>query len=428
MLLLKNWAQVMIVKRETCEQRLETINLADKQHQASKQTMLRRFASNRNRPVVLAVLVVAVVGFAVGLLNFIFANSSQAEFDFSLLFYSGTVVTDDQQRTFPLTGRLSILPNNVLCSRCASSCSCSNCSGAGVDDDYLVIVKSRISEFDQRDAIRRTWAAALVSRIVFVVGRSTLNAVNTHARLEAERFGDILQTDHLDSYSNLSYKSLGVLHWIVEHCPTHRFYVYMDSDVLIWLGGLRSFVRTVPYRRGTIYCNCWSGATIRRSGKHAVPLASDSFTTYPVYCAGGLMIMTGDVPALLLRAHQSVLSLNSRKERSMGYIGVDDAYFTGILADRVGVRRVKALDVDINLNGVPTLHWIVDRDCRRLLATVALGQFNTPLLVRTVWINFNKLVHLLCSGSVDAFRRSQAALRANISVCQATAYKQQRSG
>ncbi|KRY47093.1 UDP-GlcNAc:betaGal beta-1,3-N-acetylglucosaminyltransferase 7 [Trichinella britovi] len=388
--------------------------------------MLRRFASNRSRPVVWAVLMVAVVGCAVALLNFISTSSSgQAELDFSLLFYTGTVVADNEHRTFPLKGRLSILPTNVLCSGCGSSS-----SGSAGDRDYLVIVKSRISEFDQRQAIRRTWAAALVGRIVFVVGRSTLDVVNAHARQEAHHYGDILQTDHLDSYSNLSYKSLGVLQWIVEHCPTHRFYVYMDSDVLIWLDGLRSFLGTVPYRRETIYCNCWARATIRRSGKHAVPLTSDSFATYPVYCAGGFMIMTGDVPSLLRRAHRSVLSINSRPDRSMGYIGVDDAYFTGILADRVGVRRVKALDIDINLTGVPTVQWIVDKDCHRLLATVAVGQFDTPLLLRTVWTTFNKLVHLLCLDSVDKLRHGsqQVARRANISICQAASYKRQRSG
>ena len=38
-------------------------------------------------------------------------------------------------------------------------------------------------------------------------------------RVESARYGDIVQTDFLDSYRNLTLKAVSWMRWVVAHCP-----------------------------------------------------------------------------------------------------------------------------------------------------------------------------------------------------------------
>ena len=38
-------------------------------------------------------------------------------------------------------------------------------------------------------------------------------------RVESARYGDIVQTDYLDSYHNLTLKAVSWMRWVDAHCP-----------------------------------------------------------------------------------------------------------------------------------------------------------------------------------------------------------------
>jgi len=113
----------------------------------------------------------------------------------------------------------------------------------------VFLVKSRIDNFARRQVIRRTWGdenriSDAVIRTVFLIGNYPDNFL-AQGRIEAEstEYSDIIQGDFRDSYYNNTVKTLMGLRWCVEHCPTARFYMFVDDDYYVSTKNLLNFVR-----------------------------------------------------------------------------------------------------------------------------------------------------------------------------------------
>ncbi|NWH83018.1 B3GT5 galactosyltransferase, partial [Piaya cayana] len=50
---------------------------------------------------------------------------------------------------------------------------------------------------------------------------------------ESERHGDIVQQDFLDTYNNLTLKTLMGLQWVGAHCPGAAYVLKADADVFL---------------------------------------------------------------------------------------------------------------------------------------------------------------------------------------------------
>ena len=48
---------------------------------------------------------------------------------------------------------------------------------------------------------------------------ATKCTVEASVRVESARYGDIVQTDFLDSYRNLTLKAVSWMRWVDAHCP-----------------------------------------------------------------------------------------------------------------------------------------------------------------------------------------------------------------
>ena len=48
---------------------------------------------------------------------------------------------------------------------------------------------------------------------------ATKCTVEASVRVESARYGDIVQTDFLDSYRNLTLKAVSWMRWVHAHCP-----------------------------------------------------------------------------------------------------------------------------------------------------------------------------------------------------------------
>ena len=108
-------------------------------------------------------------------------------------------------------------------------------------DTYLLIaVCSTVQRVDYRKAIRETWGSVvrknhLGVKLVFVVGEP--NEENSHYQnaipTESHIFNDVLQINHVDHSRNLSFKTLGVFHWIKGHCGNVTFVMKTDDDIFL---------------------------------------------------------------------------------------------------------------------------------------------------------------------------------------------------
>jgi hypothetical protein len=101
-----------------------------------------------------------------------------------------------------------------------------------------IIVLSKASNIEVRDAIRRTWGfyrlhreGTLRIKIFFLVG--TDDFMTQRIRMEQVVFDDVIQVTVPDMYSFSAYKELSAMMWVRSYLPDAPFYIKSEDDVII---------------------------------------------------------------------------------------------------------------------------------------------------------------------------------------------------
>lgn len=102
----------------------------------------------------------------------------------------------------------------------------------------LVIVPSAVANWEARQAVRKTWGEKsklhkMQSRVIFLVGLTHNTTVTESLIIETNIYGDVVQVDIMDSYHNLSLKSIGMLKWLHSYCPQPKYIAKIDEDNVI---------------------------------------------------------------------------------------------------------------------------------------------------------------------------------------------------
>lgn len=101
-----------------------------------------------------------------------------------------------------------------------------------------IIVLSKASNVEIRDAIRRTWASeqfyqnnALIVKVFFLVGTDDY----TMKRIYAEQtiFADIIHVSVPDLNSFIAYKELSAMIWVRTYLPNALFYIKTEDNAII---------------------------------------------------------------------------------------------------------------------------------------------------------------------------------------------------
>ena len=91
----------------------------------------------------------------------------------------------------------------------------------------LILIKSKVTNFANREAIRNSWAQfdnfGLLRR-VFLVGLPTASdntdyVITNKINAENEKYNDIVQQNFQDAYYNNTVKTFMGIKWVVEFCP-----------------------------------------------------------------------------------------------------------------------------------------------------------------------------------------------------------------
>jgi len=82
----------------------------------------------------------------------------------------------------------------------------------------FVYVFSYVNDFDRRRIIRETWGSDQNIRVGFVLGKISDSSIQELVRSEQNQYDDIIQGNFIDSYRNLSYKSILVWKWVKIFC------------------------------------------------------------------------------------------------------------------------------------------------------------------------------------------------------------------
>jgi hypothetical protein len=173
-------------------------------------------------------------------------------------------------------------------------------------------IMTRVDSFEKRESIRRTWAnSSLFSnlKVAFVIGLS--NDLNLNEKLikEHKQFDDLIQGNFLDTYRNLTYKSLIAWKWITNYCTNAKYIIKIDDDLALNSKNLIEFFQinneTVNKKSNSFFCHvCLKGEPHRnpKSKWHASYeeyngklYGKDYQNLYPTFCYGPAYIMTPDL-------------------------------------------------------------------------------------------------------------------------------------
>ena len=116
------------------------------------------------------------------------------------------------------------------------------------------LTKIELSQaFPLIQVIRETWGDPrlyphLRLRPLFFLGRSADPVVEQNVALESRRHGDIVVTDYLDSYQNLTFKAVSWMKWVGEHCAGEEVdLVKTDDDILVDIFKYEQFLFVEQY-------------------------------------------------------------------------------------------------------------------------------------------------------------------------------------
>ncbi|XP_066962721.1 uncharacterized protein [Macrobrachium rosenbergii] len=186
----------------------------------------------------------------------------------------------------------------------------------GNDPLILAVVISAVDKKGLRELIRRTWANPRLypytkMRQVFIIGATKNIALQEEVNKESDKYNDIIQYDFIDSYNNLTYKTMSWLKWVVDRCPQVPFIAKIDDDVMVNPFHLKNFfeeqMKTPP-----------------------VPAEEYPEKEYPPFVHGPAYVVGRAAARLLLKYAPYV-----------PFLKLEDVYTTGLVAHAAQVKHVQ---------------------------------------------------------------------------------------
>ena len=214
------------------------------------------------------------------------------------------------------------------------------CNSANID--LLVYVLSTPNHVAWRNLVRNTWAdkrlyTSMSIAVVFVLAKSENLAIQAEVFKENLKYGDILQFDYPESYTNVTYKCLGTLRWIQTMCSHARYVLKVDEDCVINIWELQQLLSDRTPLQNTsalsslndsIICDVHQ-PTVYRKGKWKVSKQEYPGDQFPIYCSGLAYLMSTNVASKLYQASDKVQ-----------FLWIEDVFITGILSNKTNVSLV----------------------------------------------------------------------------------------
>ncbi|XP_073449419.1 N-acetyllactosaminide beta-1,3-N-acetylglucosaminyltransferase 3-like [Aquarana catesbeiana] len=200
----------------------------------------------------------------------------------------------------------------------------------------LLVIKTSPGNYERRAIIRQTWGeensynGAHVRRI-FLSGTSKDTSEDKYFRqllkTESKTYGDILQWNFHDTFFNLTLKQFLFHQWLEDNCPGAHFIFNGDDDVFVNTFNVVTYLSELKADDhlfvGQLIANV---GPIRDSGsKYYVPVQITSSNSYPMYCAGGGILLSR------FTAHTIY-----NKSLEIPLIPIDDVYL-GMCLEKAGL-------------------------------------------------------------------------------------------
>lgn len=167
---------------------------------------------------------------------------------------------------------------------------------------------------EARITIRKTWGQEnLVPNVdiarVFVLGEPREHDPKLEEDLQKESvaYRDIVQMDFLDTYNNLTIKTMMIMNWVASYCPSAQYAMKIDADIFLNVPYL------VKYLQNKAKHNYITGSVINdahprrhQDSKWYISEELYSANMFPPYLAGAGYVFSVDLAKKILLASKFV--------------------------------------------------------------------------------------------------------------------------
>ncbi|KAH0540256.1 beta-1,3-galactosyltransferase 5-like [Cotesia glomerata] len=208
------------------------------------------------------------------------------------------------------------------------------CPMNGKNMNLVIVVTSAPSHIEARTAIRQTWGhfgQRTDVSIVFILGTTNDHKLEKLLQYEQKLYADIIRGRFIDSYNNLTLKTISSLEWKDTFCLDAKFLLKTDDDMFINVPRLLSFIKAHDTETNVIYgrlAKNWKPIRNKKS-KYYVSLEQFKQKVFPDFTTGPAYLLSKDVVHKLYEA-----ALNQT------YLKLEDVFTTGIVAHKIGIKRI----------------------------------------------------------------------------------------
>lgn len=171
--------------------------------------------------------------------------------------------------------------------------------------DILVVFLVPVAphHYAQREAVRKTWGESgesLDTVTLFFLGlpedSPQKSEVQDKVDEESKNYGDIIQINFLDTYQNLTIKTLQMMRWLDVHCPKTRYGMKVDADIFVNVFYLRDYLKSCP-RRNFITGSVINDGKPKRDSNNKWKVSKQQYPedTFPPYVSGAGYVFSQDV-------------------------------------------------------------------------------------------------------------------------------------
>ncbi|XP_068128302.1 beta-1,3-galactosyltransferase 2-like [Hyperolius riggenbachi] len=180
----------------------------------------------------------------------------------------------------------------------------------------ILLVTGRVHDLEARHAIRATWGNENNYDVdvlrIFLLGVSRFfpNGSQMMLEEESEAFGDLVQQDFMDTYYNLTLKTLLGMEWVTKFCPNASYVMKIDNDMFLNVDYL---VHKLLHPELPVRENYFTGYIVKdtqpsrsKTGKFYVPEEIYPNDIYPPYCAGPGYVFSADMARKIYDISQKI--------------------------------------------------------------------------------------------------------------------------
>ncbi|XP_016110614.1 beta-1,3-galactosyltransferase 1-like [Sinocyclocheilus grahami] len=201
-------------------------------------------------------------------------------------------------------------------------------------DPFLVLmVPVAPHQVDARNAVRSTWGnensvQGKAVLTLFLVGLTGGPEAQQQLEEESRQHRDLVQSNFVDSYFNLTIKTMVIMDWLATRCPQASYAMKVDSDMYIGLENLMSLLLApnTPRQNYITGYLMWDRPVVRdKNSKWYVAEELYPEPKYPTYLLGMGYVFSNDLPEKIVEASKVIKPFN-----------IEDAY-VGACLKQLGI-------------------------------------------------------------------------------------------